>query len=115
MKTNAVVFITMLVLVFSTVACKQSGEADKPVKKAAETSGETVESNTDKIVEKADEAVSSAVEEVSKKVDETVSNTVDEVNKKVDEAVGDPAEGVNKNIDNASKKIDGVLGINTEK
>ena len=27
-KTNAVVFITMLVLVFSTAACKQSGEAD---------------------------------------------------------------------------------------
>jgi hypothetical protein len=46
MKTNAVVFITMLVLVFSTAACKQSGEADNPVKKAAETSSETVESNT---------------------------------------------------------------------
>ena len=28
-KTKAVVFISMLVLIFSTVACKQSGEAEK--------------------------------------------------------------------------------------
>ena len=83
MKTKALVFISALVLVFVTAACKQSGEAEKPVKKAAETPAVTIESDVGKTVEKAGEAVSDAVEEVSRKVDETVSNTVDEVNKKV--------------------------------
>ena len=63
---KAVVFISMLVLVFSTVACKQSGEAEKPVK--------------------VDEAVSSSVEEDSKKVDEMVDNATEEVNKNIDDA-----------------------------
>jgi uncharacterized membrane protein len=35
-KTKAVVFISMLVLLFSTAACKQSGEAEKAVEVAAE-------------------------------------------------------------------------------
>ena len=47
----------MLVLVFSTVACKQSGEAEKTVK--------------------ADDTVDNATEEVSIKVDDTVDNATD--------------------------------------
>ena len=91
-KINVLVFISMLVLVFSTVACKQSGEAEKPVK--------------------ADEAVSSAVEEASKKVNEIVDNATEEANKRVDEIVDNATEEVNKNIDDASKKIGGALGVN---
>ena len=94
MKTKALVFISTLVLVFSTTACKQSGEAEKPVK--------------------ADEAVSSAVEEASKKVDEIVDKAVEEVNKKVDATVDNATKEVNKNIDDASKKIGGAFGINTK-
>jgi uncharacterized protein YcnI len=60
-KIKVLVFISMLVLVFSTVACKQSGEAD--------------------------EAVSGAVEEVSIKVDDTVDNATEEVSIKVDDTV----------------------------
>ena len=56
-KINVLVFISMLVIVFSTVACKQSGEAEKPVK--------------------ADEAVSDAADEVSIKVDDNVDNATD--------------------------------------
>jgi hypothetical protein len=63
-KIKVLVFISMLVLVFSTVACKQSGEA-----------------------EKADEAVSGAAEEVSIKVDDTVDNATEEVSIKVDDTV----------------------------
>ncbi len=71
-KTKAVIFISMLVLVFSTVACKQSGEAEKPVK--------------------ADEAVSGAVEEVTIKVDDTVDNATEEVTIKVDDTVDNATE-----------------------
>ena len=93
-KAKAVVFISMLVLVFSTVACKQSGEAEKPVK--------------------VDEAVSSSVEEDSKKVDEMVDNATEEINKNIDEIVDNATEEVNKNIDDASKKIGGAFGTKTE-
>ena len=65
-KIKVLIFISMLVLVFSSVACKQSGEAEKPVK--------------------VDEAVSGAGEEVSIKIDDTVDNATEEVNKKIDDA-----------------------------
>ena len=55
MKTKSLIFITALVLVFFTAACKKSGEAEMPVKNAAETPSMTIESNLDKILEKADE------------------------------------------------------------
>ena len=99
MKTKAFVFISTLLLVFSTTACKQSGEAEKPVKKAAESPSIKMDINADKTIEKANEAVSNAVEEV---------------NKKVDEASDSAAEKVNENIDDANKKIGGAFGINTE-
>ena len=54
-KTKALVFVSALILVFSTTACKQSGEAEKPVIKAAETPSMKIESNIDKTLEKADE------------------------------------------------------------
>ena len=66
-KIKVLVFISMLVLVFSTVACKQSGEAEKTVK--------------------ADEAVIGTAEEVSIKVDDTVDNATEEVSIKVDDTV----------------------------
>ena len=56
-KIKVLVFISMLVLVFSTVACKQSGEAEKTVK--------------------ADDTVDNATAEVSIKVDDTVDNATD--------------------------------------
>ena len=99
MKTKALVFISTLVLVFSTTACKQSGEAEKPVKKAAESPSIKVDINADKTLEKANEAV---------------SNSVEEVNKKVDEASDSAAEKVNENIDDANNKIGGAFGITTE-
>jgi len=99
MKTKALVFISTLVLVFSTTACKQSGEAEKPVKKAAETPSMKVEINADKTLEKANEAI---------------SNSVEEVNKKTDEASDSAAEKVNENIDEANNKTGGAFGINTE-
>jgi uncharacterized protein YcnI len=71
-KIKVLVFISMLVLVFSTVACKQSGEAEKTVK--------------------ADEAVSGAAEEVSIKVDDTVDNATEEVSIKVDDTVDNATE-----------------------
>ena len=114
MKTKALVFISTLVLVFSITACKQSGEAEKPVKKAAESPSINMEINADKTLEKANEAVSNAVEEVNKKVDEAVDNATVEVNNKVDEAADSAEEKVNENIDDASKKIGGAYGINTE-
>jgi hypothetical protein len=108
-KTKAVVFISMLVLIFSATACKQSGEAEKPVK-----ADEAVSGAVEEVSIKVDEAVSGAAEEVSIKVDETVDNATEEVNKKVDDTVDKTTEEVNKNIDDASKNIGGALGINTE-
>ncbi len=108
-KTKAVVFISMLVLIFSAAACKQSGEAEKPVK-----ADEAVSGAVEEVSIKVDETVSNTVEEVSKKVDDTVDNATEEVNKKVDDTVDNATKEVNKNIDDASKKIAGALGINTE-
>ena len=71
-KIKVLVFISMLVLVFSTVACKQSGEAEKPV-----MADEAVSDAAEEVSIKVDEAVSGAVEEVSIKVDDTVDNATD--------------------------------------
>ncbi len=70
-KTKAVIFISMLVLVFSTVACKQSGEAEKPVK--------------------ADEAVSGAVEEGGNVIEEEVA-VVEEGGNVIEEEVEEEEE-----------------------
>jgi hypothetical protein len=71
-KIKVLVFISMLVLVFSTVACKQSGEAEKTVK-----ADEAISGAAEEVSIKVDEAVSGAVEEVSIKVDDTVDNATD--------------------------------------
>lgn len=96
MKKKALVFISMLILVFSLAACKQKGEAEKPVQKAAEMPKETVLDTEDEPIEKASDAVSDAV---------------DDINEEVDEAADDAEEAINENIDEASKKIDDALGF----
>ncbi len=93
MKTKAVVFISMLVLLFSTAACKQSGEAEKAggaVSSAVEDGGKVIGEEVDVVEEEGgkvieEEVVDVVEEEGGKVIEEEVVDVVEEEGEKVEE------------------------------